>query len=50
MGKERICECIPSKLSIVDQKCDSMDDYDDDDADGDMIPMCQLCFTGDTKL
>ena len=32
--------------SIGTQKCDKVDL--DDDADGDMIPMCRPCFSGDT--
>ena len=31
-------------LSIGNQKCDNVDD-----ADADMIPLCQPCFAGDTK-
>ena len=44
----------------METKCDTTDDDDDtyidndddddvDDAVGDMVPMCLLCFTGDTK-
>ena len=45
--------------SIMETKCDTTDDDNDtfidnddddvDDAGGDMVPMCVLCFTGDTK-
>ena len=40
------------KLSIASQKCGNVNDdaaADDDDADGDMIPMCRPCFAGDSK-
>ena len=34
------------KILIGNQKCDTVDD---NDADGDMIPMCPPCFAGNTK-
>ena len=54
-----ILPCLPFcngiNASIMETKCDTTDDDDDtyiddaDDAGEDMVPMCLLCFTGDTK-